>query len=199
MANPFRGFHRVAAVEKPLRDELMSIERLEQRAKSLAAMLTVTPTQRRVKPLYPRLNENARVLRAAYNTLAADVHQELLITPPAEWLLDHFPLVTAEIRAVRLNLPRAYYRELPRLPQRQWAGHTRIYAMALDHSPWRQSIGSVAARRFMNSYQSVAHPGIGELWAWPSILASLIKICVVWPRRSCRTRLAARGRATVTR
>ena len=57
-----------------------------------------------MKRLYPRLNENARVLRAAYNTLAADVHQEQVITPPAEWLLDHFPLVTAEIRAVRLRI-----------------------------------------------------------------------------------------------
>ncbi len=37
MENPLRGFRRVSAPEKPLRDELLSIERLEQRAKSLAA------------------------------------------------------------------------------------------------------------------------------------------------------------------
>ncbi len=124
-----------------------------------------------MKRLFPRLNDNARVLRSAYDTLAADVHHEQFITPPAEWLLDHFPLVTAEIRAVRQNLPHAYYRELPRLPQRQWAGHTRIYAMALElirHSDSRLDRSQLV--RFMNSYQSVAPLSIGELWAWPSIL-----------------------------
>ena len=40
MENPFRRIRRASAPEKPLRDELLSIERLEQRAKSLAATLT---------------------------------------------------------------------------------------------------------------------------------------------------------------
>jgi cyclic beta-1,2-glucan synthetase len=167
----FRGFRRSSTPEKPLRDELLSIERLEQRAKSLAARLTVAPTRRRAKPPFPRLRDNARVLRAAYDILAADVHREQPITSAAEWFLDHFPLVTGEIRAVRLNLPRGYYRELPQLPQRQWAGHTRIYAMALElirHSDSRLDRSQLV--RFLNSYQSVAPLSIGELWAWPSIL-----------------------------
>jgi cyclic beta-1,2-glucan synthetase len=171
MANSSRTYRRARSSEKPLRDELLSIERLEQRAKSLAASLTVLPARGRAKPIAPRLTENARVLRAAYDTLAGDVHRGQLITPPGEWLLDHFPLVTAEIRAVRQNLPHAYYRDLPRLPQRQWAGHTRIYAMALElirHSDSRLDRPQLV--RFMNSFQSVAPLSIGELWAWPSIL-----------------------------
>ena len=121
--------------------------------------------------VFPRLRDNARVLRSAYAMLADDVHREQLVTSAAEWLLDHFHLVTAEIRAIRQNLPHAYYRELPRLPQRQWAGHTRIYAMALElirHSDSRLDRSQLV--RFMNSYQSVAPLTIGELWAWPSIL-----------------------------
>ena len=119
----------------------------------------------------PRLRDNARVLRAAYAALADDVHRGLFITPPAEWLLDHFHLVNAEIRAVRHNLPRRYDRQLPRLPQREWAGHARVYAMALElirHSDSRLDKPQLV--RFMTSYQSVAPLTIGELWAWPSIL-----------------------------
>src|SRR5205807_7796642 len=74
-------------------------------------------------------------------------------------------------RAVRQNLPHAYYRELPQLPQRQWAGHARVYAMALElirHSDSRLDRSQLV--RFMNSYQSVAPLTIGELWAWPSML-----------------------------
>src|ERR1700674_2340657 len=169
--NLFRRLRRGALAEKPLRDELLSIERLEERAKSLAARFTVAPASRQAKRLFPRLGDNARVLRAAHATLADDVHGGEFVTPPAEWLLDHFHLVTAEVRAVRQNLPHAYYRELPRLPQRQWAGHARVYAMALElirHSDSRLDRSQLV--RFMNSYQSVAPLTIGELWAWPSML-----------------------------
>jgi cyclic beta-1,2-glucan synthetase len=168
MANPFR---RLPAPEPPLRDELLSIERLEERAKSLAARFAVAPKSRRAKSLFPRLADNAKVLRSAYATLAGDVHRGEDVTPSAEWLLDHFNLVAAEIRAVRENLPQAYYRQLPRLAQRQWAGHARVYAMALElirHSDSRLDRSQLV--RFMNSYQSVAPLTIGELWAWPSIL-----------------------------
>ena len=121
--------------------------------------------------VFPRLRDNTRVLRATYAVLADDVHRGQLVMAAAEWLLDHFHLVTAEIRAIRQNLPHAYYRELPRLPQRQWAGHTRIYAMALElirHSDSRLDRSQLV--RFIKSYQSVAPLTIGELWAWPSIL-----------------------------
>jgi cyclic beta-1,2-glucan synthetase len=166
-----RHFGRAPDPERPLRDELLSIERLEERAKSLAARFTIAPPSGRVKRLFPRLSDNARVLSSAYAVLADDVHRGQLIAPPAEWLLDHFHLVSAEIRAVRQDLPHVYYRQLPRLPQRQWAGHTRVYAMALElirHSDSRLDRSQLV--RFMNSYQSVAPLTIGELWAWPSIL-----------------------------
>src|SRR5436190_18514117 len=157
--------------ERPLRDELLSVERLEERAKTLAARFTVGNPRGGAKRLAPRLRDNARVLRAAYAALAADVHRGQFVTPPAEWLLDHFHLVNAEIRAIRQNLPRRYYRGLPRLPHREWAGHARVYAMALElirHSDSRLEKDQLT--RFMNSYQSVAPLTIGELWAWPSIL-----------------------------
>src|SRR5207237_537872 len=157
--------------ERPLRDELLSVERLEERAKSLAARFTVGMHRGRATRLAPRLRDNARVLRAAYAALAADVHRGGFVPPPAEWLLDHFHLVNAEIRAIRQNLPRRYYRELPRLSQREWQGHARIYAMALElirHSDSRLDKDQLT--RFITSFQSVAPLTIGELWAWPSIL-----------------------------
>ncbi len=171
MRDLFGRFRRAAVPEPPLRDELLSIERLEERAKSLAARFTVAPLRQRVNRVFPRLRDNTRVLRATYAVLADDVHRGQLVMAAAEWLLDHFHLVTAEIRAIRQNLPHAYYRELPRLPQRQWAGHTRIYAMALElirHSDSRLDRSQLV--RFIKSYQSVAPLTIGELWAWPSIL-----------------------------
>src|SRR5262245_23764434 len=158
--------------DKPLRDELLSVERLEERAKALAARFTVDPRPRR-GPLsvFRRLDDNARVLSEAYRTLADDVHQGTFVTPAAEWLLDNFHLVASEIRDIRQNLPRSYYRELPKLASRQMAGHARVYAMAVElirHSDSR--LDRQQLLHFINSYQTVAPLTIGELWAWPSTL-----------------------------
>ncbi len=158
--------------EKPLRDELLSIKRLEERAKALAARFTVHPNPRRVaRNVFPRFDDNARLLREAYRTMADDVHKGEFVPPAAEWLLDNFHLVASEIRDVHQNLPRGYYRELPKLALRELAGDARVYAMAVElirHSDSRLDLQQLL--RFMNSYQTVAPLTIGELWAWPSML-----------------------------
>src|SRR3990172_3362576 len=79
--------------EKPLRDELLSIERLEERAKALAARVTVDPTPRRnARDVFPRFADNARVLREAYLSMAEDVHKGEFVTPAAAGLpANHHP------------------------------------------------------------------------------------------------------------
>ncbi|HEX9188579.1 MAG TPA: carbohydrate-binding protein, partial [Vicinamibacteria bacterium] len=163
---------RAGAPERPLRDELLSIERLEERAKALAARLTVDPTPRRgARDLFPRFDDNARVLRETYLGMAEDVHKGEFVTAAAEWLLDNYHLVASEIRDVRQNLPRAYYRELPKVATREFKGDARVYAMAVElirHSDSR--LDRPQLLRFVNSFQAVAPLTIGELWAWPSML-----------------------------
>ncbi len=140
MIGPFKGLFRLfggrppARAEKPLRDELLSIERLDERAKTLAARFTVHPNPwRMARNVFPRFDDNARLLREAYRVMAEGVHQGEFVPPAAEWLLDNFHLVASEIRDIRRNLPRGYYRELPKLALRELAGHARVYA------PWLSS------------------------------------------------------------
>src|SRR5260221_5995494 len=160
------------SADKPFRDELLSIERLEERAMALAASFTVDPSpRRRARNIFPRFDDNARVLRGAYRTLAEDVRTGQFVTAAAEWLLDNFHLVSSEIRDIHRHLPRTYYRQLPALASREQAGHTRIYAMAVElvrHSDSRIDRQQLVV--FVNSYQRVAPLTIGELWAWPSML-----------------------------
>ncbi|MGO9830832.1 MAG: GH36-type glycosyl hydrolase domain-containing protein [Myxococcaceae bacterium] len=158
--------------ERPLRDELLSIERLDERARALAARFTIDARPRgRARNLFPRFEDNARVLSGAYRTLSEAVHQGEFITAAAEWLLDNFHLVSAEVSNVRESLPRSYYRELPKLALRELAGHARVYALAIEvvrHSDSRLEQAQLA--RFLNSFQTIAPLTIGELWAWPSML-----------------------------
>ncbi|MBS1109129.1 MAG: glycosyltransferase 36, partial [Anaeromyxobacteraceae bacterium] len=155
----------------PFRDELLSIERLEERARALAARFTVDPSRRMARSVFPRFDDNALVLRQAYRALAADVHRGEFVTPAGEWILDNYHLVDSEIRVVRQNLPRGYYRELPKLAARDLAGNARVYALAVElirHSDSRLDRQQLA--RFLDGFQTVAPLTIGGLWAWPSML-----------------------------
>ncbi|HYB94655.1 MAG TPA: glucoamylase family protein [Vicinamibacterales bacterium] len=157
--------------KRPFRDEPLSSERLDERALALAAHFTVDPQRRHARNIYPRLRDNARVLDAAYRTLAEDVRNGTFVTPATEWFLDNFHLITSELVEVREHLPRRYYRELPALSTREHAGEARIYAMAvalLRHTDSRLDLPQLTL--FLNSFQRVAPLTLGELWAWPSML-----------------------------
>nr|AAP58539.1 putative cyclic beta 1'-2' glucan synthetase [uncultured Acidobacteriota bacterium] len=164
-----RAPHRV---EKPLRDTLLSTERLEDRAVTLAAGLTLDPSpRRRPRDTFPRFEQNVEVLRGAYRTLADDVRNGQFVDAASDWLLDNFHLVTAEISDIRRNLPRTYSRTLPRLAGREHDRHARVYVMAVElirHSDSR--LDNQQLVQFLTSYQRVAPLTIGELWAWPSML-----------------------------
>ncbi len=122
--------------------------------------------------LLRRLADDARVLRQAYRVLAGDVRTAARPSPPAaEWLLDNFHLVEAEIREIRHHLPTRYYRELPKLATRELAGTARVYAMAVELLRYSDArLDRQRLVRFMHAYQTVAPLSIGELWAWPSML-----------------------------
>lgn len=167
------GFLRRRTAESvPLRGELLSIESLEERAKSLAAVFTLSPESRRTREdVLPRLKANLRYLREADRLLAGDVHRGVAIPPAAEWLLDNFHLVESEATAVRHDLPARYYRKLPKLAAREHLGKARIHAMALElirHGDGR--LDAERLGRFVLAFQTVAPLSIGELWAWPSML-----------------------------
>jgi cyclic beta-1,2-glucan synthetase len=156
----------------PLRGEILSLEHLEERARILAAshMLARNPRRRSHRYLSP-LYGNARALRHAYQVLAQDVRRGKAVAPAAEWLLDNFHLVGAELREVRKNLPPRYYLELPKLASGGMAGMARIHVMALEfiaHSDARFDLHRLT--NFIKAYQASAPLTLGELWAWPSML-----------------------------
>ena len=96
--------------EDPIRAELFSVERLEQHAESLAAAQRVTarPTRgarSRDAPARQRPRPARRV-----SPIGAAIREERAITPAAEWLVDNFHVVEEQIREIRDDLPRGFYR-----------------------------------------------------------------------------------------
>jgi cyclic beta-1,2-glucan synthetase len=150
--------------------ELLSVEQLEEHARRLAALFSITPRGSNGNAHLRRLKEHMGALRQVYTHLADDARREAM-SPAAEWLLDNFHVVSATARDIQHDLPRGFFRRLPRIVSDDYAGWPRIYALALE------LIGSSAGRldaqrlqRFISAFQSVAPLTMGELWAWPSAL-----------------------------
>src|SRR5215813_13440367 len=152
--------------EKPFQAEFYSVERLEQYAQTLAAEhKTITRRQGRAQHL-PRLDENGRILEAAYKALVEALRNGRAIAPAAEWLVDNYHIVEEQLREIRHDLPKSYYHELPKLAESALQGYPRIYAVALaliSHTDSR--LDTTTLRRFIAAYQTVAPLSIGELWA----------------------------------
>ena len=113
-----------------IREELFSVERLEEHARSLAVVQLVTPKPTKGHPLMSRLADNAAVLLDAHRTIAKAIDEGHAITPAAEWLIDNYHLVERQIREIRSDLPAGYYRQLPKLADGPFAGYPRVFGVA---------------------------------------------------------------------
>ena len=172
--------------EEPIRSELFSIERLEQHAESLAAAQHVTAKPAAGLPLAARLADNGRVLLQAYRTIAESVSEGQVIMPAAEWLVDNFHVVDEQIREIHDDLPRGYYRQLPKLAEGPLEGYPRVFGIAwafVAHTDSRFDLETLS--RFVRAYQRVQPLTIGELWA----VAITLRIVLVENLRRCAERL----------
>jgi cyclic beta-1,2-glucan synthetase len=150
----------------PIREELFSIERLEQHARSLAVAQTVTPTPLRGHKLANRLADNGGILLDAYRSMATAIEDGRPITPAAEWLIDNYHLIEKQIHEIRSDLPPGYYRQLPKLATGPFAGYPRVFGVAwafVAHTDSR--FDSDMLLRYLLAYQQVQPLTIGELWA----------------------------------
>jgi len=162
--------------EEAIREELFSVERLEQHAESLAAAQSVSSQPKRGRPLAQRVGDNDEALLDAYRVIAAAILEKHPITPAAEWLIDNFHLAEDQIREIRTDLPPSYYRQLPKLAEGPFKGYPRIFEVAwafVAHTDSR--FEAEMLRRFVLAYQRVQPLTIGELWA----LAITIRVVLV--------------------
>ncbi len=172
--------------EDSIREELFSVERLEQHAESLAAAQTVTISPVARQSLAARLKDNEAVLLAAYREISRTTRDGQATTPAAEWLLDNYHLVEEQIREVRDNLPPRYYRQLPKLADGPFAGYPRVFGLAwafVAHTDSRFDPDMLC--RFVRAYQCVQPLTIGELWA----LAITLRIVLVENLRRAAKRI----------
>lgn len=151
---------------EPIREELFSVDRLEEHARSLAIAQPVASGSSRGSPLAIRLANNAAALLEAHRKIAKALDERRTITPAAEWLIDNYHLVEKQIREIRADLPSGYYRQLPKLADGPFAGYPRVFGVAwafVAHADSRFDVEMLC--RYVRAYQEVQPLTIGELWA----------------------------------
>src|ERR1700738_2600555 len=95
--------------EDPIREEIFSVERLEQFATEFAGEHRVSLRAKRRRRLLPRLEENRRRLIAVCRTLAGAIRDGRTASPAAEWLVDNFHIVEEALRESRRDLAGACF------------------------------------------------------------------------------------------
>jgi len=166
LLDPRRG-----PVEPPNRSEIFGRERFAQHGRSLAATHHADAARSRKATFFPRLRENVRVLREAHRYIGAQAKTGYDVSPAAEWLLDNFHLIEAQLKEIHDGLPRRYYRDLPLLTDEPLAGLPRVYSVAwafVAHTDG--AFDEALLTSFLQAYQSERELSLGELWALPTTL-----------------------------
>ncbi len=153
--------------EEPIRAELLSPERLEALAERVAGR-PVLAGGISGRLLSPRVRDSGRVLLQCYREIAAVIREEGAITPAAEWFVDNFHVADEVVRQVREDLPRGFYRQLPKLAEEPLQGYPRVLGLAWEFVAHTDSrFEPETLQRFVRRFQRVQPLTIGELWAIP--------------------------------
>ncbi|HSW04598.1 MAG TPA: glucoamylase family protein [Aquabacterium sp.] len=123
----------------------------------------------------PRLENNMAVLQQARTLLEARAREGQPLGPAAHWLLDNAALIDEQLHAVRQQLPRRFFKELPVLRDPPLAGLPRIYGVAWAWVAHTDSgFDEPLLEAYLAAYQSVRELRLAELWALPTTLRTVL-------------------------
>ena len=153
---------------EPIRAELFSDEQLEQHAVTLADSQVVIRNSTPVVSLLKRIEQDHRALVRCYEAIMGDIEADRAITPAAEWLVDNFHAVEEQMRQVRRDLPRGYFKQLPKLGPGFLEGHPRIFGITWAYvAHTDSSLDPDQFGRYIRAHETRKALTLGELWAAP--------------------------------
>ena len=157
--------------QAPIRAELFGPQRFAQHGRSLGATHHVQTDRTRTAVFFPRLRDNVSALRLAQRYIAEQAATGYDLSPAAEWLLDNFHLIEAQLKEVRDGLPARYFRALPVLRDEPLAGLPRVYGVAWAFVAHTDSaFDDDLLVTYLVAYQEARELTLGEMWALPTTL-----------------------------
>ena len=159
------------ALEPPIRSEIFGLQRFAQHGRSLGETHRAERAQVFSGSFFPRLRDNIETLRAAHRYIGVQARTGYDISPAAEWLLDNFHLIEAQLEEIHEGLPRRYFRALPVLIDEPLAGLPRVYGVAWAYVAHTDGdFDEDLLIQFLTAYQDTRELNLGEMWALPTTL-----------------------------
>ncbi len=165
------GFSRKGALLAPLRARVLSRDELRERAAEIASEHAPVSLRIAARHLRRRAQQNFRIIKEAYWTLAQALDGVEELPAGTQWLLDNYHVIEEQAREIRRAMPRQYLQALPKLTQAPWRGTPRVYRLAEDYLTYSDAV--VEGERliaYADAYQEQEVLSIGELWAVPIML-----------------------------
>jgi cyclic beta-1,2-glucan synthetase len=159
------------SVQSPIRSEIFGAQRFQQHGRILGSSHRAGRVSLYAATFFPRLKNNIQFLREAHNYIGVQASTGYDISPAAEWLLDNFHTIEAQLKEIHDGLPRSYFRTLPMLLASPLAGLPRIYGVAwsfVAHTDGAFDEDLLA--QFLTAYQEVRELKLSEVWALPTTL-----------------------------
>jgi cyclic beta-1,2-glucan synthetase len=157
--------------QPPIRAEIFGPQRFAQHGRSLGETHRAAKAGLAEATFFPRLRSNISVLRAAHHYISVQAAGGYDVSPAAEWLLDNFHLIEAQLKEIHEGLPRSYFRTLPVLLDEPLAGLPRIYGVAwafVAHTDG--AFDEDLLVQFLRAYQETRALDLREMWALPTTL-----------------------------
>ena len=158
-------------VEPPIRSEIFGLQRFAQHGRSLGETHRAAAATSRTATFFPRLRSNIRTLREAHRYIGVQAATGYDVSPAAEWLLDNFHVIEAQLKEIHDGLPRSYFRTLPVLLEEPLAGLPRVYGVAwafVAHTDG--AFDEDLLMQFLSAYQETRELNLSEMWALPTTL-----------------------------
>ena len=159
-------------------DDTVGLDTVRAQAYEAAAVGEATPGPGAQPWLLAGLKAEETFLQATVVFFQSTSGQQTL-SRAAEWMLDNFYLAQQSLRQIREDMPKGFYRQLPKLAAGPLAGYPRIYDVAqLLVAGSGAQLDLEQVQRFVWLYQDTRPLTTGELWALPvmlrlSVLAAL--------------------------
>ena len=163
------------AVPPAIRSEIFGQQRFAQHGRSLGETHRAARARLRGGSFFPRLRSNIRALREAHEYIGVQAATGYDISPAAEWLLDNFHLIEAQLAEVHKGLPPRYFRSLPVLVDEPLGGLPRVYGVAwafVAHTDG--AFDEELLVQFLRAYQETRELNLAEMWALPTTLRVLL-------------------------
>ena len=155
----------------PIRSEIFGLERFAQHGRSLGVTHIAALADSSANTFFPRLRSNIDMLRQAQHYIGQQAAAGEDISPAAEWLLDNFHLIEAQLKEIHDGLPASYFRKLPVLIDEPLAGLPRVYGIAWAFVAHTDSaFDDELLVQFLGAYQEARELSLAELWALPTTL-----------------------------